>query len=365
MLDFTERLNQLREAGFIIKPDTIEGDEVVLINPSHMGTPWTKDNMIYRSSIWTMDGKPVSLSFRKFFNWGERTDLTPIPESLTNAIAMEKLDGSTLISSKYKSKLITRTRGTFDASTLDNGYELPKLISKYPTVFNNSLINSQQYSIICEWVSPNNVIVLKYGNEPDIYLTAIIDHKDYTYMSQKELDKHANNWGIKRPKQFFYNDVKSMLETVKDLKDQEGICIYFNDGQDILKAKSADYLAKHAFKSNLTVNNIVDIYYQWNQPVQDDFLLRIEREFDYECKMMAIDLVKNLYDATTRVNIKINRAKEIANTLVSISRKEAANFILNNYKETSDLIFSALNNKPIRDSRVKDMILEVMKDDAA
>jgi hypothetical protein len=39
-------------------------------------------------------------------------------------LSVEKLDGSTLIVSKYNGQYILRTRGTVDASKLANGFEL-------------------------------------------------------------------------------------------------------------------------------------------------------------------------------------------------------------------------------------------------
>jgi hypothetical protein len=363
MSNFIEKLNQLKESGFIIKLGKIGGDDVVLITPAHMGTEWTKDNLIYRSSMWTYpDKRPVSLGLKKFFNWGEKPELAPLPESLDGSILIAKIDGSLLAVSKHNGELITRTRGTFDANVFDNGSELSILIKKYPFAFDNKLINSEQYTVIYEWVSPNNIIVLKYGDEPDIYLTAIVNHKDYSYMSQDGLDNYANKWGVKRPNQFFYSDINSMLESIKILKNQEGICLYYNKGQDILKVKSANYLMLHRFKSNLSNNNIVEIYFTWGKPTYDEFLARIEREFDFECAQMSKEMLNKLYNIIPLVENKINEAKQIGQKLFNFPRKDAALFILNNHKEISGLIFNVLNNKPVKDNKIKDMILEIMKD---
>ena len=116
---------------FIYRPVTIAGDECVLIIPNHIGVKWTKQNLMFRSSIWKInseaDWTPVSLSFKKFFNWDEQPDLDYTPFSLAangGCQILEKCDGSTLIVSKYKGELIIRTRGTADASFMENGHEL-------------------------------------------------------------------------------------------------------------------------------------------------------------------------------------------------------------------------------------------------
>src|SRR3990167_4053465 len=122
--------------NFQIKEKKIGGDECVLVNPSNQGCNWDCSNIIYRSSIWRKsDGFPVSLGYKKFFNFGiEHPEIEPFPNSLKNVILEEKLDGSLLIISKYKGELIIRTRGSFDIETLENKAEIYYLLEKYPTI---------------------------------------------------------------------------------------------------------------------------------------------------------------------------------------------------------------------------------------
>ena len=71
----------------------LNGEIVYLVIPKHIGVTWNPENSIFRSSVWDVEGNPVSLSFKKFVNWGEKPDQFPVPSSLNGCVVMEKLDG--------------------------------------------------------------------------------------------------------------------------------------------------------------------------------------------------------------------------------------------------------------------------------
>lgn len=291
--------------GFVIKPCEIAGDNCYLVTPAHIGCKWEKRTLIFRSSIWNRQGEPVSLSFKKFFNWGEQPDLAHTPFSLTangGCELMEKIDGSTLIISKYKGQVIVRTRGTTDATTLKNGYEIEILKKKYPNVFNfckdKDGFNPDTFggSMIYEWVSPVNKIVINYGDEPELYLTGIIHHSDYTLWSQKDLDEFAIWLGVKRPQHFNFASIQEMLEGVEKLQGQEGLCVYCNKGQDIRKVKSAWYLALHSLKSNLTTDKLAEMWFVWGKPEYEEYCKKFQETFDFECLKFAQKGISLLFD---------------------------------------------------------------------
>ena len=364
--NFANTINKLKEQGFIIKDGKIGGDDVVLICPAHMGVERVKYNLIYRSSIWTTDGQPVSLSFPKFFNWGERSELVPEPTSLKNAIAKGKLDGSTLITSKHNGELIVRTRGTFDATQLDNGHEISVLKQRYPKAFNNKYINSEQYSVIYEWVSPINRIVLDYGPEPDIFLTAVIQHDGYKMLSQPQVDNIAKELGVMRPEEFKFSDIGTMIQSIKDLKDKEGICLYFGpDGQCIKKIKSTDYLTKHHFRSNLTPKTMIGMYLHYDLPSYEEFLNKIETDFDYENMVMSKPLVKKITDAKNQIDKLMADIEQEVAPLRNKERRDAAREIMNKYNKIgyTGLAFKVLDGKELMPKDYKNMLLDILKEE--
>ena len=109
---------------FYVNERVLNGELVYLVIPQQIGAKWNKENKVFRSSVWNADGELISAGFPKFTNWGENPEVFPLPTDLTGATIMEKLDGSLVVVYKYKGQFFLRTRGTTDATTLDNGHEL-------------------------------------------------------------------------------------------------------------------------------------------------------------------------------------------------------------------------------------------------
>lgn len=360
-------LGQIDPDNFMAHPHIIAGDTCFLVQPVHIGCRWNKDNLIFRSSVWNLRGEPVSLSFKKFFNWGEQPDLTYTPFSMTangGVEALEKIDGSTLILSMYKGQLIKRTRGTVDATKQDNGYELAFLEDKYPGAFNHPML-MLGYSLIFEWVSPENRIVLNYGSEPDIYLTGAIFHKDYSLAPQPLLDSIAIEMGVKRPKRFKFDKVKEMLEAVEALKGQEGICVYCNKGQDIRKVKSAWYLACHRMKSELgSYERLVDFYFEQGLPEYQAFYDYLSKNFDFEIAEAYRGDISRICTGMKEVNKLLESMQSKVNDLKTKARKEAAAVILQAYGNTnrSGMAFKLLDGKKLENDDMKKLLYQVTKD---
>ena len=115
-------ISSIDRTQFMVHEHSLNGEIVYLIQPQHIGTKWRQDNKHMRSVVVNYAGEVISASFPKFTNYGENPEHFPVPTSLKNATVVEKLDGSTLIVSKYNGQYILRTRGTVDASTMANGY---------------------------------------------------------------------------------------------------------------------------------------------------------------------------------------------------------------------------------------------------
>jgi len=199
------------------------GEIVHLIQPQNIGTKWTQDNKHMRSVVVNYEGEVISASFPKFTNYGENPEHFPVPASLKHCTVVEKLDGSTLIVSKYKGQYILRTRGTVDASTMANGFELELFKS---TILSKLQDNNDTwgYSIIWEWLSPINKIVLSYGDEPMWKLIGFINHINYSLAQQDMLDAMAKKYDLLRPEIYTFTDITDMLQIVDKWQDKEGVC---------------------------------------------------------------------------------------------------------------------------------------------
>lgn len=347
---------------------SLNGEIVHLIQPQHIGTKWTQDNKHMRSVVVNYEGEVISASFPKFTNYGENPEHFPVPNSLKHCTVVEKLDGSTLIVSKYNGQYILRTRGTVDASTMANGFELELFKEKilFPLAKNiGNIGETWEFSILFEWVSPINKIVLNYGDEPDWYLVGMIWHGDYELHSQSDLDDFAKRHNLKRPATYTFSDVNDLLQNVDQWKGKEGVCVYSKNDQSIHKVKSADYLIKHRFKSEATLENTLDLYFSYDKPSYQEFESKLTETFDYECFEMVRGYASQICDASKEVNKIVDGFKSFIDNQLKVlsTRKEQAQKVISSYSESnrSSMIFSLLDGKTLTADQHKKLFWQVLK----
>lgn len=366
-------LQSINREHFMVHQHFIGEHECYLVQPMPFGTIWTKENLIYRSSLWDKEGNPISLSFKKFFNMEEKPDLFPTPSSLKDARLMEKLDGSTLIFSKYKGNLIVRTRGTVDVRNQPNGSEVEYLLQKYSR-FKQYLDSAQDsHSFLFEWMTPSNRIVLDYGSEPDMALIGMIYHDSYELVSQAALDMLAESMGMRRPKTYSYNSIEDLKKSVSDMRDKEGVCMYYNNDQDILKIKSAHYLYLHRAKSEISsIDKVIDVYIDWfmerhkishKNTGYPEFFEYLTEKFDYEIATMAQGHASRICDAMKEVKKIMDALVIFSFHRINIPRKQAAAEILQAYGSTgrASIIFKMLDKKLVSADDYKKLLYQVLK----
>lgn len=367
-------LQSIDKESFMVHQHFVGEHECYLVQPIHIGATWTKENLIYRSSLWDKDGHPVSLSFKKFFNYDEKPDIFPAPSDLTDAKLMEKLDGSTLIFSRYKGHTVIRTRGTVNARMQANGHEIDYLLQKYQKFANHlTLKDTYDVSYVFEWLSPTNRIVLNYGDEPDMVLIAAIHHSDYHMAHQYTLNNFAVIMGLKRPRTFSYNSVEEMKSAVEVLKDQEGLCVYYGNEQQIRKVKAAQYLFLHRAKSEISsVDKVIDVYIDWfmdrhnlsHEPTgYVHFFEYLTVKFDFEIATMATGHASHICDAMKEVHKIMNALFEFASARMNIPRNIAAKEVLQAYGSTgrAAVIFRLLDKKPVTAADYKKILYQCLK----
>jgi len=353
---------------FYVKDCVIANTNCKLVFPKQIGVKWTEENKIFRSSIWTKSGELVSAGFKKFTNLNEQPEFEPLDKN-SEISFIQKLDGSCLIISKFKDELIVRTRGTIDAEfTMANGAEIKELKARYPKLFDNQLLDTKNYSIICEWFSPANLIVEKESDKAELWLICIIDHAYYSYLTQRRIDAFAKTWNIQRPKTFNFNSVVSMVESVKEWKKGEGIVIYGNNDQILKKVKADRYLMLHKIKSTLSSeNNFLEFYISKRiddyLPAYEDFYKIIEEVFDWELAESYRQEITKMSEAGEKVKKIIDNIKEFVKNIQCIEgRKQKAEQIIDAYKQTdrTGITFKLLDNKNLEDKDYKKLMLQVL-----
>ena len=362
-------LDQIDTTAFMVHPHVVNGEVLHLVQPQHIGCQWLQSTKHFRSSVWNNDGELVSAGFPKFPNIFEKPDVFPVPTNLKNAVITSKLDGSLLIVSKYKGQFMLRTRGTVNAMVLENGYELTKFADEFLPKLVAACSSSDTWptSFLFEWLtaSPDHTIVLKYENVPDWILIGAINHEDYSLFLQSELDTLASACGFKRPDQHHFNSVDELVDIVTGWKDKEGVVLYTSGGQALHKIKSDDYKKKHAFKSNATLENTVELFFAFDKPDFNKFKQKIGELYDWECVQMVIGHMSNICDAWEGVQQIISgMQKFVDETLKPLpTRRDQALKVIAAYGQTNraNFVFTLLDSKPLVNEQLTKLLYQVLK----
>jgi hypothetical protein len=358
-------ISAIDRTQFMVHDHFVGGELVHLIQPQHFGTQWRKDNKHLRSVVVNYEGEVISAGFPKFTNWQENPEHFPVPTSLNNCNVVEKLDGSLLIVSKYKGNYILRTRGTVDAYTLSNGYELDIFKEKILSKLHND-VDTWNYSVLFEWVSPVNKIVLNYGEEPDWHLVGFVNHINYSLAQQDLLDAMAKKYDLKRPTTYSFPSVEQLLKDVELWKNKEGVCVYSHNDQNIHKCKSQWYLSLHYLKSELSnVEKVLDVWLERGMPDYQTFYNYISTTFDYELAEQVKGMISCICDAKKEVDKIVWGMNLFVNTRLNFlpTRKQQAELTIASYGSTNRaaFIFKLLDGKPLGKEEYKKLMFQVLK----
>lgn len=368
-------LNAIDQTQFMVHPHVLDGQTVHLVQPQHIGCSWTQENKIFRSSVWDNDGNLVSAGFPKFTNWGEKPDHFPVPSSLKDAVIVEKIDGSLLIVSKWKGKFMLRTRGTVDAFRLDNGHELeifkqtilPKLDAFYMQSGRDVQDGTWGSSILFEWVSPNQRIILSYGDQPNWYLVGLVGHENYSIATQDRLKDVATWLELNRPATYTFPTVEALMADVEGWKGKEGVCIYSGkDYQSIHKVKGLWYLALHRMKEALaSFDKVVDVWFEQGEPSYQKFEEFITTQFDYELWQQIRGEASRICDGAKGVQqIIAGMQKFVDETLKPLpTRRDQAMKVIASYGNTNraSFVFKLLDGKTLEVDDRKKLLYQVLK----
>ena len=365
-------LHTIDRNQFMVHKHVVNGELMHLVQPQHNGADWTQENKIFRSSVWTDEGKLVSAGFPKFTNWGEKPEVFPTPISLENTRIVEKLDGSLLIVSKHEGHIMLRTRGTVDASKLDNGFELEVFCQEYLPQCDeyfgcNVELGSWDTSLLFEWTSPVNKIVLNYGDEPDFVLVGLVRHENYSLADQDHLDFIAKNLGLKRPPVYNFPSIDDLMKGVEMWKGKEGVCVYSGRNYQVIhKVKVPWYLALHRMKEALSsIEKVIDFWYQQGQPSYQDFEKYITEKFDWEYWTQIRGEVSRVCDGSKEVsNIVAEMIHFVEASLRQLpTRKEQALKVMECYGKTKRVsyVFKLLDGKSLDTEDHKKLLYQVLK----
>ena len=291
---------------------------------------WTPQNTQYRSRVETVAGEVVSQGFKKFMNLGQgpeglRIDTADVITACLagDAVATVKIDGSLIVRSVYQERVLLRTRGAFGYEHQANATEIEACMKRYPRLLDPTYL--PEYSLLLEWVSPTNVIILKYP-QPDLILVGAISHQDLRYLRLSDLQTVAAELRVPLV-EFFRLDQEGWASLYKSLavdKAREGYVVRLHGEQALVKVKCAPYLAKHAFKYGMSAGKLVDLWLQTGRPAEAGFVENLRSEFDEEIILWAMPFITNLFRWVRAVQEREETLRQEVERCHTLSRKDFA-----------------------------------------
>lgn len=203
-----------------------------------------------RGIAFSADGKIMSRPFHKFFNLGERWDMTPaMLPGLYNSTPLEKLDGSMirpfLVDGVFR--MATKNGITDVAAQAEKWIgENAQRKADYTKLF--TLCIDYGATPIFEWCSRYNKIVIDYPN-PDLILIAIRDNVSGSYYLHQTVVETAKELNITHVNLYAQTFVDARDKAVASTED-EGIVSILPDGQ-MIKVKSSWYVQLHRAKESV------------------------------------------------------------------------------------------------------------------
>ena len=277
-----------------------------------------------RGLILDSNGNIVARPFRKFFNYGERED--PLPNGIPKIY--KKLDGSLIIVTFYEEELIVATRGSFIS---DQSQAARKILFNNQ---NNKILFWSGITYLFEYTSPQNRIVIAYPEEK-LTLLAVIRNFDgyevnpdiFRQCSIEVVEEYKAEWNE--------NTIKYLQEL--NTQNEEGFVLKWDNAFRI-KLKFADYFRLHKLITGLNEKTIWE-FLKDGKPI-DELIKQVPGEFE----KWVIEITHELENEYGRV---FNECTGIIweNDLQSDTRKDAAIFIIENYKQYQSVLFPLLDNK--------------------
>jgi hypothetical protein len=231
-------------------------------------------------------------------------------------------------------------------------------------------------SLLFEYVSPDNVIVIRYKEEDLIFIGYVL-HKNLSIGEWEVVSKIAENNNFNLVKLYeLPRDPILLIEEIKNWREEGVVARCCND-QVFVKVKSSWYLTNHRIKSNMNYNSIIELIERENlfgNTNEEDFvsilkslgfdweIIESTKEYFkiyvelYEYVNGIIAVAKNTYDRFMSQDIiwssEAEKRKEFAKVAISLGNpytQMAFNVYSNNengiIKLTKKIVYGGKNDK--------------------
>lgn len=255
----------------------LEGDHgLLLVVPRATKRGWREEERPWRSLVIDPQRRIVSAGFPKFFAWGEHSgDTDRARRALVRgqfSWVSEKLDGSLVIRSVHRGRVILRTRGTHDGGALMADDLRAHVGAHHPGLLDPDLEPS--ISLLFEFRHPDHPVVLAIGT-PSLVLIGAVDHGWPPRLAQQsQLDALAARHGLVRVAEVegLPKEPKLLRRAVADWEGREGVVLRAGADQVLVKLKSRDYRERQKARLSLSPERLMEIAGEHGVEREDDLV---------------------------------------------------------------------------------------------
>lgn len=282
-------IEEVNRNDFQVQERFLDGvGKVYLITPTFEKHRWSEGERHLRSLLLDESFKVISSSLMKFHNYGEHPEIDQVVDKAIqsgNAVFPVKMDGSLLIRSVINGKVYFRTRGSHTMGEDFEGPIMELIRTKYPNLLLPQ--HDARYSLLFEYTSPTNQIVVKYA-EPCLTVLGAMDltAEPPEFVSSpfvvSQLEKTYGTPAV----QFHHleGSLPEIMEEVRGWKGVEGIVIWatLGNGKMVLcKVKSTEYMKIHTLKYQMSAERVKQFCWYRN--------IETLEQFQNELFMLGID----------------------------------------------------------------------------
>lgn len=280
-----------------VKTETVNGHNFTIVSYIFNDNELWHDAINYEARGITFDsnGKIIMRPFEKFHNLNGHNTTQYKDLDFTDSTFYNKKDGSMITGTIIDNQLFFKTKKSF--------------YSEVAQFCQRDFGNDQRYidlikecqkadlTPIFEYTSPNNRIVIDYGNEPQLTLLAIRDNISGSYATKDMLKLYSTMWSI--PLIELYDNmtiIDALNESKKIGQNVEGFVVELKSGQRV-KIKYDEYLAKHGTLERFNAKNIATMVID---EIIDDFKVLIDParlgvvEAIENTVLMEFDIIRNV-----------------------------------------------------------------------
>lgn len=290
----------------------------------------------------TESGDLISLPFEKFFNVNEKSFTQASLFGDAEITPLDKYDGSMITPVVINGEVFVKTKKSFYSDVAQAAQKnLPENVRDL-CIF----MSEMNATPIFEYMSPENKVVIDYGNDPKWTLLAARRHEDGEYVNLPSLAGIALVYGVdcvvKNPNDLESCQVHDVLLTAAQIEGVEG-WVFQHEGKRY-KVKTQWYLDRHRML-DVRERDIAELVLdeKLDDVMPNLIAANVDLEVVHQIEKEVILMLNTVYRVVERAG---REAAAIKN------KKERAEFVLKNYPRVQKMVFRAAINGDIDDRLV-------------